>query len=207
MNDAAGTVAEEFIRRERLMGDAYPFSLGGNTLTYRQSKSLVYEFCLAVCMSPSLSKKPFTTILPPAFERLSRDVLKCFLGPGSNGYRTGWPSDGFGDRPIRFKAVVEELHRLTGEWVWSPAPGRSNDPSHTAVKDEGLDVVVWKKIGDDRKGHMFLLGQCACGQDWTEKFNQVNVRALERMGSAAFSRSSDACFRDSTSHSKSGILR
>ncbi len=156
---AAGAVGDEIRRREQMLGASYPFRLERNRLIYSSSTTLAYEFCLATSQSPSLSAGEFKR-LPPAFERLARDVVKCFLGPDAEGYRTGWPRDDLEDRPVKFKAVVERLHELTGEWVWAPGPDRPPDPSHIDVKDEGLDFVVWKKIPDGRPGHLVLLGQC-----------------------------------------------
>ena len=51
-------------------------------------------------------------------------------------------------------------------------------PAHIDVKDAGLDFVVWKAMPDGRKGHLFLLGQCACGDDWEEKLHDIDVDAL-----------------------------
>jgi hypothetical protein len=174
---ATGAIGDEIRRRENILGNSYPFRLNGNRLVYSQSSTLAYEFCLAVSTAPSLSKGDHRR-LQPAFERMARDVVICFLGPGAEGYRTGWPRDRFENRPTKFRAVVNRLHELTDEWVWAPAPGRPQDPSHIHVKDEGLDFVVWKRIPDGRKGHLFLLGQCACGDDWTEKFYDIDVQSL-----------------------------
>jgi hypothetical protein len=174
---ATSEIGDEIRRREEMLGGSYPFRLEGNTLAYCQSNTLAYEFCLAVSQSPSLSEGSYKRF-PPAFERLARDVVMCFLGPGAEGYRTGWPRDSFEDRPAKFRAVVNRLHELTDEWIWSPAPGRPQDPSHIDIKDGGLDFVVWKRIPDGRKGHLFLLGQCACGHDWTEKFYDIDVQLL-----------------------------
>jgi hypothetical protein len=99
--------------------------------------------------------------------------LVCYLGPGAQGYRTGWPPDKHEDRPVRFKEVIAKLRGLAGEWNWSPEPGLDDDPSHLTAKDEGLDVVVWKAL-DARGGKLFLLGQCACGNDYTTKYHDLD---------------------------------
>lgn len=178
VDDAVGATASEIERRAMLMGDTYPFIKEGNTLRYRQSHTLAYELCLAIANAPTVVEKPFNN-LPPAFERLCRDVVACFLGVGAVALRTGWPVDGEAWRTAQFKSVVDKVNAETTEWVWKPGPGMPSDPSHKDVKDLGIDFAVWKQIPDGRRGMLFLLGQCACGQDWTDKFDDLNVKAIE----------------------------
>ena len=170
LDNATSEIGIEVRRRKNVLGDAYPFRVSGNRLIYRASSTLAYEFCLAVCESPSLTEGRYK-VLPRAFERLARDVLVCFLGPGAKGQRTGWPPDR--DRPKRFKDLIQKLNRLTGEWVWSPDPGLPNDPNDP--NDQGLDVVVWKEVSDGRAGKLFLLGQCACGDNYTSKLHELDA--------------------------------
>jgi hypothetical protein len=174
---ATGAISEEVIRRASILGNKYPFELDGNKIVYEQSLSLAYEFCLAVSEAPSLSAGELKR-LPIAFERLARDIVKCYLGPGAAAYRTGWPRDSLEPRPLRFKALVKKLNLLTGEWHWQPSLGLPDDPSSTLVRDRGLDFVVWRPMPDGRKGQLFLLGQCACGKDWTDKYHDVDLTKL-----------------------------
>ncbi|MBI3411732.1 MAG: hypothetical protein HY040_25660 [Planctomycetes bacterium] len=177
-DDAVGSIAVEIERRAQLMQDFYPFVKDGNALTYRPSRTLAYELCLAISNAPTLRDKPYN-VLPPAFERLCRDVVGCFLGGGAGTMRTGWPIDGEDERTAKFKSVVDKMNHETKEWVWHPAPGMPPDPSHIDVKDLGIDFAVWKRLPDGRKGVLFLLGQCACGDDWTEKFDDLNIQKIE----------------------------
>lgn len=179
LDNAAGDIGLEVRRRSDTLGTAYPFEIQGNGLLYRPSRTLVYEFCLAVSQAPSLIEGEFAR-LPVAFERLVRDLLICFLGPGAQGLRTGWPPDAHEPRPPRFKQVIARLEDLTGEWIWSPEHGKPGDPDPQDVKDEGLDFVVWKEIPDHRPGRLFLLGQCACGNDYATKFGDIDPR-LEKL--------------------------
>ena len=177
-DNGTSAIGDEILRRVKLMGDAYPFELTGNKIVHKKSKTLVYEFCLAVSQTSSLTKGEYVR-LPRAFERLSRDIIQCFLGPGSTGYRTGWPADDFEERPVRFRNVIEMLSKATGEWRWDPLAGHPQDPEPRDSKDEGLDFVVWKSFSDSRKGQLFVLGQCACGNDWTTKYGDLD---LDRLG-------------------------
>lgn len=169
---ASSSIGMEVQRRERLLKGKYPFALNGNRLVYRNSRTLVYEFCLAISQAPSLVEKPFNR-LPIAFERLSRDILVGFWGFGAQGYRTGWPPDDYEERPSRFEEVVAQLHERTGEWFWRPDPGMPDSAGRT--KEEGLDVVVWKDVLDGRAGKLFMLCQCACGRNYDTKFFDIDA--------------------------------
>lgn len=181
LDSAAGDISAVIKHRQEILGPAYPFQLNGNRLVYRASHTLAYEFCLVVSQS-SLSGGE-SVRLPRAFERLARDVLVLFLGvgQGTGAYRTGWPSDEFESRPPRFKSLMAVLHELTGEWIWAPGPGLPDDPAPKDVKDEGLDVVVWKRVLDKRGGSLFLLVQCACGNDYATKFDDIDAN-FEKLG-------------------------
>jgi hypothetical protein len=173
LDSATSEIGFEINRRKAILADKYPFIIKGNKILYTPSKSLVYEFCLAISLAASLSAGE-TKKLPIAFERLARDLMIYFLGPGAEGHRTGWPADSHEPRPAKFKTLMAGLSNLTGEWTWSPEPGLPNDPPCRDVKDEGLDFVVWKGFVDKRAGKLFVLGQCACGSDYLTKFSDID---------------------------------
>src|SRR5579859_292988 len=185
LDNATSDIGIEVRRRREILGPAYPFQIDGNRLVYKPSRTLIYEFCLAVSQATSLNEGE-SAKLPVAFERLVRDVLICFLGVGTAGLRTGWPPDDRDPRAARFKEVVgylnQEVHKhkeaddKVREWRWSPDAGLPDDPEPQDVKDEGLDLVVWKEFPDGRPGRLFLLGQCACGNDYTSKFNDIDPK-------------------------------
>lgn len=163
-----GSIAEEIERRQMLLGNAYPFSLRGNELHYtpRRGYSLCYEFCLAISMSPSLSKKPFNA-LPIAFERFACSVIASWLGEGASAWQTGWPGYKKSVKGGKLQDLWARIFQVTQEWEWSP--GREvPDDAPDNQKDLGVDILVWKAIDDLRTGNIFIVGQCACGRDAVE---------------------------------------
>src|SRR5882672_1801521 len=132
-DSAVSDIAAEIQRRKALLGATYPFTLNGNQLIYKSSSTLVYEFCLAVSLAPSLKEGEFVR-LPRAFEFIVRDVLLCFLGKDAEGIRTGWPGDDYEERPTKFRDLIGLLHERTTEFFWSPDHGLPDDPSHQDVK-------------------------------------------------------------------------
>jgi hypothetical protein len=174
---AAGHLLEQIEARQRLLGTFYPFHLTQNSLVHRPSTSLVYEFCLAIANAPSITRGAFA-YLPRAFEIVAQRLAQLFVGFGAESFHTGWPrqSGGIG----RFKAHMAALNKQTNEWAWGPEEGLPEDPEPANVKDEGIDFVVWKPHLDKRVGSMFFVGQCACGNDWPEKFHDTDLGKLNK---------------------------
>lgn len=180
VDDITGPVVEEIDRRIALLGDAYPFKREGAALKYYQSSTRVYEFCLIASLQRDISSKKWKAI-PVLFEYLSVFAVCQYLG-GAEFYRTGWPSHDRRIRPVRFKRLVQILYKETGgEFVWGPSvPNDLNaDPSHVDVKDEGVDFVAWKEFGDQRLGKLVILGQCACGDGWVGKMEELSEKRLK----------------------------
>lgn len=75
---------------------------------------------------------------------------------------------------------MSPLHKQTGEWYWQPDHDLPIDPQPKDIKDSGLDFVAWMPHLDKRTGNLFLLGQCACGNDWENKYGDIDVARLAR---------------------------
>jgi len=162
-----GPVRAEIERRMAKLGGAYPFTLDGNQVVYNPSAHGFYEYFLAISTSPSLTKKPFTG-LPRTFERITAQLVRAYMGVHTETFHTGAPRNP--DAGRTYAAAMQKLHEAAGErdWFWSPERGYPMAP--TRGGDEGLDFVVWKKALDDRIGEIVIIGQCACGNDWANKF-------------------------------------
>jgi hypothetical protein len=169
---AVGRIHEEIERRIKVIGEAYPFDWNGNELKYRASKTHVYEFCLATSCAPTITSGKYVQ-LPRTFERVAADLVRMFLGYQGQALHTGWPRD----KSAKFKPTMQSLSRLTGEWNWNPQPDLPDEPS--GDKDAGVDFVTWKALPDARPGHLFILAQCACGDDWGGKLHDLS---LEKIG-------------------------
>lgn len=170
-DSAAGTLHEEIERRIHLFKGNYPFSLVRNNLIYEPSENFVYEFLLSICVAPNITSNPYTG-LPRTFEHLSSQVVRRYFGAHTSVLHTGAPRrDG-----SSFREVMNQLSQDTGEWIWGPQPGLPEEPED---KDCGVDFVVWKPAPDGRQaGQLFLLCQCACGNDWNTKFHDLSITRL-----------------------------
>lgn len=172
LEEILGTTLEEIERRQYWLGDDYPFKLSDGGLRYRPSQTGAYEYCLAISQAPNITANPYTELIR-YFEIFVADVFSVFLGIGSDFLRTGAPSIKHLKSSTGFRNGIDRLHSETDEWEWGPQSDVGEDL--TTVKDEGLDFVVWKRI-DDRKGALFIVGQCACGKtDWHEKDQDIDA--------------------------------
>lgn len=176
---AEGDALSEIERRADMLGDNYPFTLEGASLRYCPSPTGVYEFCLAASLAKALPNKRNKAIAT-YFELIAAEVVRAYLGDTAEVIRTGWPSHDATQRPVRFKALFNIVSSRAGEWHWDPPPPNSDDPHPRIVKDEGVDFVAWKPMPDRRPGKLFVLGQCACGNEWDTKLGELNEKRFER---------------------------
>ena len=171
-DDSVGSIHEELLRRSSILRQSYPFDLNQGTLVYAEDRrSPIYEFLLST--SASVLSSGRHADLPRTFERVATRLVTSYFGSNAEGVHFGWPRD----RNTSFKAAAEQLHDRTGEWHWGPE--ERLDPAD--VKDEGCDFVIWLRPSDGRKiGPLFVLGQCACGNNWQDKYADLNVKRMER---------------------------
>jgi hypothetical protein len=175
VDSAAGKVLEEIARRKEILGSDYPFEVKTSELIYKPKKTLYYEFCLSICLARSLTAGEYVN-LPRRFERSSALLAEIFMGTNSQSLHTGAPRDESVGKG--FKEAMRHLHDKSGEWFWGPEVDLPSQP--TNEKDEGLDFVVWKTPPDKRIGRLFLIGQCACGDDWSDKFLDLDLRKIRK---------------------------
>ncbi|MGQ0583710.1 MAG: hypothetical protein ACT4O6_17365 [Reyranella sp.] len=171
----AGGVNEEVYRRQKIMKAAYPFKVTDTGIEYVPSASKFYEFCLATVSSPTITKGDFVGF-PRQFERASAILVQLFIGGAAESLHVGAPRD----KAVgtTFKKGMETLSKRTGEFRWEPEPGLPANP--TQIGDEGVDFVVWRPMDDSRAGGLFVLCQCACGDDWLQKWDDLSLDKLEK---------------------------
>ena len=167
---AAATLHDVVQRRAELMDRTYPFRYDQGTLIYEQSNNLVYEFLLAICNARSITQGAFVEF-PRFFERLSAKLIAAYFGPDTQSIHTGFPRDPEIGRS--FRDAMATVADRTGEWKWGPNEDLCDEPIHG---DSGCDFVVWPPAADGRQiGQLFILGQCACGNNWPDKFEDLSI--------------------------------
>lgn len=169
-DDSIGPIHEELRRRAQLLQRAYPFNVESATLVHdRGRRSAIYEFLLAASISV---RGPLLHDATRLFERVATQVIESYFGRNAKSMHFGWPRDS----NTSFENAAREIQARTGEWRWSPEDGL--DPE--SVNDEGCDFVIWLDSMDGRIGNVFIIGQCACGNNWQDKWGDLKMEVLKR---------------------------
>ncbi|WP_237930470.1 hypothetical protein [Buttiauxella sp. S19-1] len=177
-DELVGQVAEHIQWRQDILKDFYPFEYQGNHLTLKENPSPVYLFCLCVSLANNLTSGD-NVKLPRYFELMAGKLFTKFFSSHAKHLHTGWPrSDG---NPKSYKELAEKLNKSissnTIEWSWKVQHGLKDEDA-IRIKDCGVDFVSWVDFLDERDGRLFALGQCACGNDWPTKFNDIKIAKL-----------------------------
>lgn len=154
--------------RSAATGEGYPFEVKGAVLSLRsKSKNFpAYIFCLVLSYFGWQPKKG-TPINPrDLFEELSCKAAKNYI------HGDVFP---FGPKAVNrkgFKEAVAALCITLGE-----GQGFRDQPTFQR-KDDKVDLVAWKTFHDRRASKLVMFGQCASGNDWTEKLAELQVDAF-----------------------------
>lgn len=157
-------VIREIERREKATGEGYPFIVQHARVLQAKPNwkdHVAYVFCL--CLSYFKWKSEKGAAINPwnLFEELSCiAAAQYFQGRVFH----------FGSRSKDLKSFsrgVSELCRLIGE-------GQDFKQQPTLKrKDDKVDLVAWKEFLDSAPGKLIIFGQCAAGDDWDEKIDQL----------------------------------
>lgn len=159
--------------RQRVLGDAYPFTVNRRPLglvRVDDVKSVpgrvIYLFCLLASairenrIQPAIVTRSAASGIANLFQ-----VCACLA---AGGYTAGEVvSFGF-PRPTStgFLSALRAGYERFG----AGSVRREVPPGFpVSAKDEGIDVIAWRDHPDRMPGKLYLLGQSASGVDWEEK--------------------------------------
>jgi hypothetical protein len=169
-------ITQQVRQRALVLGEKYPVERSGQGFKVKGAwdEYLCYSFLLFVSLNQSYASMRFRggDANRPArlFENVTARALEQFLG--GNTIRIGAPREG--SVPRAFPAAVDFLAGAIRE------PVGARDLERQTSGDDGLDVWFWKGFPDDRPGQVFLVAQCAIGDDWGEKRSELDLRLWKR---------------------------
>jgi hypothetical protein len=157
-------------RREELYR-APPFHVQDDLVT-RSDENPIHDAYVA-CLFFSLYGVRTNRSDPKLLERIAAICIEKYLNGTS--YVFGWP-------PLKAipKSIQDRISSLS-----AMMRERMAELPLAKYKDRGVDVVSWKAFGDEahgehRSGQVTLLTQCAAGQDWATKKNDVPLEAWKQ---------------------------
>lgn len=172
-------VSSELLSRMRKIGDAYPFIFNGKLLKIKNIRSFKKQFTYLFCLFISYigldkgskelkiwDSKEITCL----FEKISTLVAHNFLSCkeiDAQSLQFGAPRTEWQKEMQPFKKAIEVLKNLINE-----GNVKCNLTS-SKRKDAGLDVIAWRQFPDGRSSKLFLLGQCAAGNNFKEKKREI----------------------------------
>jgi hypothetical protein len=165
------SVQEEIERRRESVGGGYPFQIDDkgqslNFITPLTDTGVIYLFCLFLTQvaDHTIIKKADA----PNVTNKTRDLFQGCSTVAAGGYVRG-PAISFGwPRPdgSEFLRALKEIYKDFGEGKphVRPRAGASKQ-----VKDNGVDIIAWRRQHDRLPGTHYLIGQVASGGNWKHK--------------------------------------
>jgi len=169
-------VLQQFRHRSNAIGARYPIERVGSGFRARGAWEdyLCYSFLLFVSLNQGYGELSFRTgpkepsIL---FEILTARALELFLG--GTAIRIGAPRL----RPVPggFPAALAYL----ADAIKEPVRGDGGLERHGSG-DDGLDIWVTNAFQDVRTSSLFVVAQCAIGEDWPAKRSELDLELWYR---------------------------
>jgi hypothetical protein len=164
-------VQAEIARRRDNVGADYPFRIDarGRTLQFVSPMSevgSVYLFCLF--LSHAFDRTIMPKKLAPKVTNVIRDWFQACATIAAGGYVKG-PSISFGfPRPdgTSFLKALHRVYRLFGDGKPRKRPRAA---AAKKIKDNGIDIIAWRRSIDNLPGTIYLIAQVASGSDWKDK--------------------------------------
>lgn len=163
----------ELADRSSSAGAAYPFSVNASLLDAKGEVKdyLAYFFCLCLSYAGWSKKKGQGQAAARMFEELSCIAAQSYVG-GETARFASPRRGGISGLPKSFKQAIAALAAQMAEG------GGYRDRPPRSTKDDALDVVAWRHFADRLPGKLVLVGQCASGDDWADKLNDLNPVAF-----------------------------
>ena len=153
--------------RLAIFGDNYPFEFSlqkGLILNANiADKKQLYIFLL-ISSNLDLFNK-VASDLTTDFEDISYYILNSFL-PTATVKKFGKNSDYNGNAKTKIRALATDMKLEVNENSLSNISDHNN-------QERGLDVIAWFPFSDNCPNIITILGQCACGKDWSKKYHDT----------------------------------
>lgn len=161
----------EIERRIEACRGGYPFDIArqGNTLRPSQDtknrRHTIYKYLLLATRLNMKSNRVHGgidgTLL---FEELAAEAARKYFGARAEKFVFGTAAGG-----KKFSRKVDNLceRMKEGNRFYNHSGARSN------VKDDKLDIVVWKSFTDGLPGKLIAFGQCKTGTDYKDELTQL----------------------------------
>lgn len=191
-------LTEEIELRAQLGQDVYPFRVKGNRVVQVDACGENAYFLLLALSSKDAAYRHDRRAYEAeaAFDLLALEAMRRYLGREADGVRFSKMSSEADDdttRPKLFSEAIEWLRNrldlregrkqpldegLDRHWEWED----ESDPRPVlnTYQDGGVDLVIWWKFQDGRRGFPVLLVQCTVQLTWERKLADIPIKLWEQ---------------------------
>jgi hypothetical protein len=161
----------EITRRLKNIGNDYPFRIDdtGRAMQFIAPVSKVgsvYLFCLF--LSHAFDRTIMPKTLAPRVTNKTRDLFQACATVAAGGYVQG-PSVSFGFPRPDGEAFLKALHRVYKLFGDGKPRKKPRAAAAKKIKDNGIDIIAWRRSIDNLPCTLYLIGQVASGSDWEGK--------------------------------------
>lgn len=166
-------LCDEIRKRKDVLEDAYPFDISSDGITFFIISEAEWNIgCKTYLFSLFLSHLSKSLIVsipyreqPKKLIELSRWLFQKCACLAAAGKMCG-PSFILYPRKNGFLEKLKEIYLVLGD---GKPRSEALSGSPISVNDDGVDIIAWEYLPDNRPGGPYLLGQVASGNDWRDK--------------------------------------
>ena len=184
-------ILREISRRRQIAGGVYSFGVNEGLLYVDEPLwSNVYQYLLVLGQqdapfrdSDEDTPGDFSDVEEP-FDELCLAALKRLGGTGSIGVLFAQRYADDDDPNVRSTAFPEAVRWIRGRLLLSagqfvppdspPADDEGDLPART-YNDGGVDLFVWRPLGDNRPGFPIFMAQCTVQKNWRPKARDIDL--------------------------------
>jgi hypothetical protein len=188
---------DEVTLRLSLGPSLYPFERQDERLVRRVAVGADIYILLLVISWPEASfrRQRRAYQIEAAFDHIALEALRRYLGRGARGIRFARnahnPEDN-AQRPQKFKDAIDWLRiqlmlsrgfdeppdeELVRHWE---EDANADHPPLNSYSDGGVDIVVWWRFADEKRGAPVMLAQCTVQIKWSEKTSDIPVELWKK---------------------------
>jgi hypothetical protein len=153
--------------RSRIFNTSYPFLYSTQSgLILKEQVDNAQELYIFLLIASNLDLfNKVASYLTTDFEEVSFFVLKNYL-QSAQVRRFGKNSQYQGSAITKIKALAKDMKLEINE-------NSLANVSDQNMQERGLDVIAWIPFTDNCPNIITILGQCACGKDWSKKYHDT----------------------------------
>ncbi len=162
---------EEIANRLATVGEDYPFRIDdrGRALCFITpvtGAGSIYLFCLY--MSHAFDRSIISKDDAPEVNNEIRDLFQACATMAAGGFVFG-PAMSFGWPRPDGSSYLKALHNVYGIFGDGKPHKKARAGASKKVKDNGIDIIAWRRTRDRLPGTQYVIAQVASGNDWEGK--------------------------------------